>query len=226
VDVVAHAGFVTMRNYLSTHHLYAARYAAEAAAEREAAVRKPGIGVFDMRHRGYVLGAITESVAFMEAAVNELFQDAADGKTESLAGLPDCVTLLALDWRQTDGRKKTLDKYNFMLASAGKQPLPADHREMQGAAMLVRLRNYVVHYQPDDVSTETPHRIGKTLEGLFPPNALMVDAGNPWFPDKTLGAGCAEWAWRSARRLTEAFARELGLRLNYQVADFGDPLPT
>jgi hypothetical protein len=32
-----------------------------------------------------VLGAITESVSFIEAAVNELFQDAADGKTESWA---------------------------------------------------------------------------------------------------------------------------------------------
>jgi hypothetical protein len=75
-----------------------------------------------------VLGAITEAVAFMEAAVNELFQDAADSKTEFLGGLsPYCVTLLALDWRQTDGRKKTLDKYNFVLASED-VPLVVDFR--------------------------------------------------------------------------------------------------
>ena len=60
---------IVMRNYLSTQHLYAARYAAEDAQAREVA---KGQGVFDVRHRGYVLTAVVESVAFLEAAINEL----------------------------------------------------------------------------------------------------------------------------------------------------------
>jgi hypothetical protein len=61
---------IVMRNYLSTQHLYAARYAAEDAQAREVACK--GQGVFDVRHRGYVLTAVVESVAFLEAAINEL----------------------------------------------------------------------------------------------------------------------------------------------------------
>ncbi|MFB9907477.1 hypothetical protein [Allokutzneria oryzae] len=61
---------MTMRSYLSTHHLYAARYAAEDARAREAdrIGDRPG---FDVRHRGHVLCAVIESVAFLEAAINE-----------------------------------------------------------------------------------------------------------------------------------------------------------
>jgi hypothetical protein len=72
---------IVMRNYLSTQHLYAARYAAEDAQAREVALKRQD--VFDIRNRGCVLTAVVESVAFLEAAINELYQDSTDGHPSS-----------------------------------------------------------------------------------------------------------------------------------------------
>ena len=67
---------VSMRGYLSTQHLWSAEHFTRLAAELEAA--HTGEARFSIRHRSYVLGAVGEAVAFLEAFINELFQDAQD----------------------------------------------------------------------------------------------------------------------------------------------------
>jgi hypothetical protein len=216
---------VVMRGYLSTHHLYAARYCAEAAQEREAEL-VGGESVFDLRHRGFILGAVTESVAFLEGAINEVFQDAADTHHSYIGVLEEpCLSLMAALWRATgEGYLEILDKYDLALQFAGQLPFDKGSAPYQDARVLLRLRNYLVHYKPHDVALDSVHSLGEALRGKFPSNQLMVGSDNPWFPDHALGAGCASWAWRSARGLTDAFASRIGLHLNYQ-ADFGDPFP-
>ncbi|MFI9576052.1 hypothetical protein ACIG5D_31900 [Microbispora rosea] len=219
---------VLKRAYFSTYHLYAARYAAEEAQTRETELAGEG-NRFDIRHRGLVLSAIAESAFFLEAAINEVFQDAHDGHTISIDSLgEECLSAMAAVWKATDQGKRqvpALDKYDLALRLAGKEPFLTGAAPYQNAARLVQLRNHLVHYRPEYVSNDTTNSIGKMLKNLVVPNALM-DESNPWFPDRALGAGCADWAWRSARALTDEFARRLGLQLNYQCADFGDPLPS
>jgi hypothetical protein len=216
---------IVMRSYLSTHHLYAARYAAEDAARREGA--HSGSSVFDIGHRAYVMSAVTESIAFLEAAINEIYQDAADEHASYVGGLDQaCLRLMAGLWDATDrGRMDVLAKFDLALLFAGQERFDRGSAPYQDAALLVRLRNYLVHYKPEGVSYERPHRLGAALSGKFDGSAFMRDAGNPWFPDRALGAGCANWSWRSARAFTDAFASRMGLTLNYQQANFGDPLP-
>lgn len=67
---------VSMRGYFSTQHLWSAEHSTRLAAELEAA--HTGEARFSIRHRSYVLGAVGEAVAFLEAFINELFQDAQD----------------------------------------------------------------------------------------------------------------------------------------------------
>jgi hypothetical protein len=69
---------ITMRNYFSTHHLWTAIRHAHEAQSIEAS--HAGRSRFDRTHRGYVLSAILSSVAFLEAMVTELFEDAEDGR--------------------------------------------------------------------------------------------------------------------------------------------------
>jgi hypothetical protein len=196
---------ITMRNYLSTHHLYAARYAAEAAEELEA--RHEGASAFNIRLRGLVLSAVAESVMFLEAPLN----------------------LMAAFWEATEeGRRvgTVLVKYKWALKFCGQETFDEGSSPYQDVKLLIDLRNYLVHYRPQDVghSLKPPKWVGG-LVNRFPGNRLMTGSGNPWFPDIALGAGCAEWAWRSARALTDKLAATIGLELNYQVADFGNPLP-
>lgn len=223
---------IATRSYLSTHHLYAARYAAEAAAELEAGYTGPR-PAFNIRLRGLVLSAVIESVMFLEAAINEVFQDAADNQPGYINQLDArSLKLLTAFWHATNkGRTRTLDKYDWALEVCGHERFDSARSPYQDAALLIDLRNYLVHYRPENIGHGSESNLIKKLsQGLsskkFRDNALMPSNGaTAWFPDSALGAGCAEWSWRSARTLVDQFAATTGLILNYQNADFGDPLP-
>jgi hypothetical protein len=86
---------IQMRSYQSVQHLWAAEHFVRLAAECEAAhVGEPR---FSIRHRSYALGAVGEAVAFLEAFINELFQDAKDA-TDGVVGATAAQGLLPPIW--------------------------------------------------------------------------------------------------------------------------------
>jgi hypothetical protein len=100
---------VSIRSYSSGHLLWTAQHEAELAGQVEAGLA--GKVPFSLEHRGYVLSSIIASVAFLEAMVNELFQDAADGKASQPDGYlsplsADCRRLMADLWRATREGKR------------------------------------------------------------------------------------------------------------------------
>ena len=96
---------VSMRGYFSTQHLWSAEHFIRLTAELEAA--HTGEARFSIRHRSVLpLGAVGEAVAFLEAFVNELFQDAADAtKADPVPGprlrLRGCRMTWRGSWRRT-----------------------------------------------------------------------------------------------------------------------------
>jgi hypothetical protein len=92
---------------------------------------------------------------------------------------------------------------------------------------LIKLRNMLVHFRPETASAADIQGIEKQLASKFDENPLMAGAGNPYFPDKCLGAACAQWAaWVAKSFVDEAFSR-LGVQPNYQRVgwdDQGNPL--
>jgi hypothetical protein len=155
-------------------------------------------------------------VAFLEAAINELYQDSADGHPSYIGTLsPECIRLMSEMWRSTDrGRLEMFEKFDLARVLAGQQRFNRGGAPHQDAALLVRLRNYLVHYKPEGVSVDLPHKLGEALAGKFRGSALMRGAGNPWFPDHALGAGCATWAWRSARAFADEFSARMDIKFN------------
>lgn len=218
----------TQRGYFSTHHLWSARHCAALATAQEAVQgRTPR---FSVRHRSYVISAITGSVAFMEAAINEVFQDAADGRQSYIDPLAPLVrTTLGTFWTATDDGKKYVpvqEKYNLALSMAGKSLIDRGQNPYTDAKILIDLRNWLIHFRPEDFSSDTEHKFSARLkEKKFPPNALMVGAGNSYFPDHALGAGCAHWAHTAAVNFVDRFASALGLTLNYQITNFDNEPP-
>ena len=65
-----------MRAYFSSYHLWAAEHFTRLAKEIEDA--HTGSPEFNIAHRAYVTNAILSAVAFLEAAINELFDDVVD----------------------------------------------------------------------------------------------------------------------------------------------------
>ncbi|HEY6698762.1 MAG TPA: hypothetical protein VIZ67_11080 [Acidimicrobiales bacterium] len=211
---------VATRNYFSTYQLWGAENCAARAAEIEG-TRNIG-SPFEIEHRAAVLGAITMSVGFLEAMVNELFADAADRhgiqKDGTIAPLSERTReLMGTWWELTGGWERLLQKCQLLLLFAGQPRLATSAQPYQDAALLLDLRNVIVHYRPETVSaTDAPHRLRKRLDRKFPDNPL-TSAGNAWWPDHALGAGCAAWACKTARALADELTTRLGISVNYQV---------
>jgi len=225
---VAEVGTPTlaMRAYYSSYHLWAARHFTRLAREIED--RHEGQPVFDIAHRGYVTGSILSAVAFLEAAVNEVFQDAADGHSSYIAPLGDeliamLASLLSGDKVRSVSFWPTLEKYQVILLFSRKPVFDKGLAPYQDALLVTMLRNALTHFSPQTLTTHTRDEMAQSLQGKFDPNHLMVGSGNPFFPDHCLGSGCAEWAVGAVHKYSDEFFERIGLQPNYQRVDFGAP---
>ena len=211
---------VAMRAYFSSYHLHAAKAWTKRAEDIEASYSGPPR--FDIELRSVVSGAVICSVAFLEAAINELYQDAVDrhlGYCGPLAA--DKRDILVGLWAPARGRDVGLmKKYEAALEAAGTRGLARGRTPYQDAALVIALRNELVHYRPETLTAASTTRVQRKLQGRFPPSALMRGAGNPWFPDHCLGAGAAAWAVNSSVAFADAFFERLGVVPNSQRVTF------
>jgi hypothetical protein len=212
---------LTMRNYFSSYFLYAARRLSIDANTIEAG--HEGESRFDIAHRAYVLSSIQAAAGFLEAMVNELYQDAVDEHGTDGDGYiaplsAETRRRMAELWRATDegSKLRPLDKYQMLLVAADSNRLDPGTQPYQDADLLIGLRNTIAHFQPKDLSSDVPALMEKRLRRRFPDNRLMAGAGNPWWPDHCLGHGCCEWAHHAAKSLADRVADELGIRPNYR----------
>lgn len=212
---------VIMRTYFSSYHLWAARHFSVLASNTEN--EEGRLPRFDIRHRAYVTNSIFSAVAFLEAAINELFQDIVDGHESYVVGLDmDGRRELSDYWLKK--QPSLLGKYTKALTCLQKRPFSSNHPPYWDAKLVVRLRNTLVHYKPKSLGGGVEHDLAEELAGRFMDNRLMNGSGNPWFPDKCLGHGCAEWAVHSVTVFADEFFRRIGVEPNYQRVRF-KPLP-
>lgn len=151
LTATVHPVTVTTRDYSSTHFLWAARHFASLAAQIERAPR----GAFDIELRAFVLASVQMSVGFLEASVNEVFQDAVDGHEPYLEHLPpEAVRRMAQVWLPpyNGERSQALDKYQILLDCCDAARLDPGVMPFQAAQRVVRVRNEIAHFRPHDVS--------------------------------------------------------------------------
>lgn len=214
---------VSMRVHYSSYHLWAAHHFGHLATVREN--ESPVRPAFDIQHRAYVTNAVLSAVCFLEAAINEIFQDTADSYGSYLQEVDTGVrALMASMWSLTEEKGRSafslLERYQLALVVARREPFDPGQGPFQDAALLVRLRNALVHFKPETLGADDPHRLSMQLRGKFQENPLMHGSGNPFFPDKCLGSGCALWAVASARCFADGFFERLGVRPHYQRITF------
>jgi hypothetical protein len=204
------------RNYTSVFYLWSAEHHAKLAAEIERRHSGPTTG--SVRHRTYVIVAVTDAVAFMESVINELLQDVADSFEIHIRALSDTTRERLVGYWVAGERSSIMDKYDHVLRLGNLAPMDRGAEPFQSAAVLVALRNYFVHYKPENISTSLdPPKLAEKLRGRFPDNALMAGAANPWFPAHAISAGCAKWAHQNARAFVDHWASLMGLtQLPYQ----------
>lgn len=210
---------IVMRNYFSTYLLWASQDFASRAVAIEA--KHSGQSRFDIEHRAYVMSAVMNAATFLEAMVNELFQDAADdhGTTGDgyLAHLSPRARELMREWwiASGEGFERLLEKIQLLLVFAGQKKLDKGAQPFQDAALLLNLRNTLIHFRPESVAADVDHNFTKRLRGKFDDNALMAGSENAWWPDHALGGGCAMWAFHSARAIADTICDRLRIQPNY-----------
>jgi len=222
-QAVAYPATLMLRTYYSSYHLWAAEHFTALAAGIEAL---PGaVPRFDIQHRAYVTSTIFSSVAFMEAAINEIFKDAADSQGEFIAPIDaGSRKMFKAFWDlaedQNRSRFSALEKYQIALTFCRKDQFSNNYLGYQDAKLVIQLRNELMHYKPESFGGDVRHRFEKKLKHKFPENQLMSGSGNPYFPDKCLGSGCAEWAVKASKAFVDEFCAKLGISLNYQQVKF------
>lgn len=182
--------------------------------------------------KSYVVGSIFTSVSFLEAYINELYCEAERGGEwawEMLNHDKKLINLMETLWKHKIPRTahySILEKYGLTLDLAGKPPLLKGDSPYQDVESLIKLRNSLIHYEPEPVlhgdspliEDKEKHKFEKQLRGRFEPNPL-VDSKNPFYPDRCLSHGCAEWGLHSSLKFVEKFMTNMGLKSAYKITD-------
>ncbi|HYI99226.1 MAG TPA: hypothetical protein VEX36_06045 [Thermoleophilaceae bacterium] len=211
---------IFMRSYFSTNFLWTALHTSRLVSELESAEGdRPH---FDMAHRSYAASSVIASATFLEAVVSELFQDALDGHALDGDGYleplrVEAVSAMAKVWRATSNGRSldALEKWQWLLECCDRERLDRGAAPAQDAGLVIRLRNALVHFKPENVAADEEHELEKSLKGRFPDNYLMEGSGNPWWPSHGLGHGCSAWAVSSSRALADHVLAEVGIEPNY-----------
>lgn len=175
-----------------------------------------GQHIYLVEHRAHAIGAVIFSAAALEAEANELFADASDNSA-SIRPLDEAAAKrLGALWRADVPRTAAypiLEKYTIALLLTDRVGFDLGTEPWQSASALVKLRNALIHYEPEWVpmpGSDETHRFEKSLRGKFYENPL-APADSPYYPTKLLGHGCAQWAVKTALTFSSEFAERLGL---------------
>ncbi len=215
----AGAAVVLMRAYFSSYHLWGARHFTQLAQDIENQ-HSGDTPTFNVKLQAYVTNAVLSAVAFLEASINEVYDDVADehpGYVDPLS--PETKRLLAGLWERVE-RWPILEKYQAALLCSGIEPFEKGKPPYQDAKLLIDLRNQLLHARPKTRATGDVDKLSKSLKPRFKPSRLMENAGNPYFPSHCLGAGCAGWAVVAAQAFADEFFHRFGI---HQRAPFGPP---
>ncbi|MGA2161638.1 MAG: hypothetical protein ABSG28_05510 [Methanoregula sp.] len=181
-----------------------------------------------LRHEAFVLNALFSSVAFLESTINELWSDAADNayffsdeRNEAL------FQAVGEKWKNENyfDRTPLPNKYQKILEIGEKPLFDENDQVFSGMRDLIGIRNYLMHYRREWVVIRTDRTPGyhvethaekfeRLLKNRFGENPL-APKNLPFFPDRCLGHGCAEWAVTTSLSFTDRFFRNLDLPAPY-----------
>ena len=219
---------IQIRHYLSIQHLESALFFCQRCERLECQHKAQEWQQVSCRHQAFAIGTILSAVAFLEATANEIFADALDSHlTEHLSGLNiSAAERLGRLWHLGVPRTASFDilrKYDIALAATDRPAMDRSKNPVQAITLLAKLRNALVHYEPETLligenpaSPEEVHYLESRLKGKFRMNQLMKGTANPFFPNKCLGHGCANWAVESSTAFVRAFSRKMGTKVIFE----------
>ena len=199
------------------------------AIEQEYREVKEISSALQLRHEVFVLNSVLSTVSFLESTINELYADAADEayyyadeKHEVL------LRLIGEKWKNEKNfdRAPLLSKYQKILIIAGMSSFDEGDQAFANLRILIEIRNHLMHYTREWVvigdggswgtcEETTSGKFEKILRQKFATNPFALK-NQPFFPNKCLGHGSAEWAVVNSLIFTDEFFRRLELPVPYE----------
>lgn len=217
---------VKSRSYFSVPYLCGAAVFAREVYKTEMSNGGASDGGDSLTHRARVLSAITSSVAALEAMINEAFSDAVESDSSCVAAVPtDKRAMMAALWDRgipRTARYGILEKFDIAHLVITGRGIDKSHQRWSNATWVVKLRNSFIHFEPswrnhDTINTPVTSdasdafkKYEKALKGLFDENRIC-GTSNPFYPDKLLGHGCAEWSITSVLDFADHFWQNIGV---------------
>jgi hypothetical protein len=198
------------RDRLSRHHIISAHNFAQAAASLEDDDPAELPPEEKWRYRAYVTAAVLSAAGFLEASINELYLEIQKVTKSGDSHLRHELSLLIGAWPKIV-KAPVLQKYQVALSVTDADPYNEDVSPFAEAECLVRLRDALLSYSPEWDDARGRHQVlEERLRDAFKPSPL-VSSQRPWFPDRCLGSGCAEWSVKAAQVFTNDFYRRMAL---------------
>lgn len=209
---------IGMRDYMAYTHLIAAMQFANLtlALEQDAVEGKPFTeksvefrsNLLDL-HKAYVVSVIISSVAFLEAAINEVLRDAHESIDSYQKDLDDEQRAAVKELWRIERNIKTLDKYQLtLLLLKGIEATDRGGQDYENVSLLIKLRNEFVHHKPQTVwfskQKNSEYRLQDKLKGKFEEN-FFFKGKNTHYMSRILGFSCAKWAIESSKIFVDKF---------------------
>lgn len=207
----------TTRERLYRQHVYSAHLFAERANALEGKEPSEVSEEDRWRHRAYVSGALFAAAAFLEASINDLYIEMQNLTQSGQPRLPPREqAVLSRVWPEMSG-SPILHKYQVALSLADADAYDENKPPYIDADSLLRLRDALMSCSPEwDDKKGKRQTLEKRLKNKFLPNTL-ASSGDPWFPDRCLGAGCAIWSVKTVQTFSDDFCHRMGIPIRARV---------
>jgi hypothetical protein len=199
---VAFALTARTRVNLALHHLLAACRGCAAIGAIEVAHKRDIYGPFwdEILHNALSVSAL--SVAALEAYANQLYCDRVLEKAGVRTAASQEIVALV-------DREQILSKYSLILSFYKDARLDRGSTPVQNADALIRLRNAVVHFQPEWFDSQDKHeRLSKLLAYKFEPSPYLK--AEPIFPRAWASHSFAVWALKTTVSFIDYFHAQIG----------------
>jgi hypothetical protein len=213
------------RGYLAGSLLWTARHNVHLCEEREREVI--GVRSTDIAYQAYALTSVLTSVAFLEALINEFYDDAHDAEADTgskyvspkVAEVAAPVRKALSSFHDALGNRQypALGRYQMSLILSGVEQLTAGGEPYQSAALLTQWRNALIHFKPVWQTAGEEKDLAKKLSERVKANALLPTGSHgDWITNAGLGAFGAQWAFNTALTFAKAWSDRLGLPYWYE----------
>lgn len=201
--------------YFADRHLTAAALAADRVKQIE---EKHPNGVDSLEevenippnveHSALVGSCVIGSFAYVEGAVNEAYEEMRHEEVRRILSISEELT------SNNFTKYSTLSKYQALLMTANREPFNKGEAPFQEIAWVNKLRNYLIHYEPDTINSETSPKseesnLESALRDRMDPNPLFSDTDERFLPRLGLSYQCCEWSILSALEFVHEFRTKM-----------------